>query len=64
MKLILYVCDNNNYNIINLEKLILFGGYKQLIKGYQITKKKCSAGVSAKKIFGGYDNKKGWEPLV
>jgi len=26
--------------MINLEKLILLGGYNQLIKGYQITRKK------------------------
>ena len=38
IKLILFVCDNNNRNIINLEKIILglFGEYNQLIspKGY------------------------------
>ena len=31
--------DINNCNRINLEKLILLGGYNQLVKGYQITKK-------------------------
>jgi len=50
--LILYVCDNNNGNIINFEK-ILFGGYNQLIKGYQITKKNVfSGGIREQKNFG------------
>ena len=41
IKLILFVRDNNNnWNMINLEKLILLGGYNQLIKGYKITLKK------------------------
>jgi len=35
----LFVGDNNNCNITNLGKVILFGGYNQLIKCYQSTKK-------------------------
>jgi len=38
MKLILFVCNNNNSKMILLENLILLGGYDQLIKGYQTTK--------------------------
>ena len=39
IKLILYVCDNDYCNTINLEKSLLLGGYNQLglIKGCQIT---------------------------
>ena len=62
--MILYVCDNNNCNIINLEKLIFLGWCNQLIKGYEIIKESFSDGVRAQKIFSlGYDNKKDWEPL-
>ena len=64
--MILYVCDNNNCNIINLEKLILYVGYNQLIKGYQITKNKFFLrGMRTNKILvWGYDNKKDWEPAA
>ena len=47
--MILYVCDNNNSNIINLETFISLGGYNQLIKGYQITKKSFSKGYEQKR---------------
>jgi len=34
IKLILFVCGNNNCNMTNLEKLKLLGGYNQLITNY------------------------------
>src|SRR6218665_431718 len=62
IKLILYVCDDNNCNtgLINFEKLISLGGYNQLFKGYQITKN-----VFLTEIFFslGVRLQKGWESL-
>jgi len=63
-KLILFVCNNINCNMRNLEKFILLGGYNQLIKGYQITKNKTfrisfSDGVPMQiNLFGGITKRK------
>ena len=55
--------------MINLEILILLGGYNQFIKGYQITTKfmiSLSDGVPTqiKVLFGGTPTKRVGEPLV
>ena|SRR6218665_3716325 len=39
IKLMLFVCDSNNCNKINLQKLILSGRCNRVIGGYKITKK-------------------------